>query len=177
MGLFIYLTECQSSISRNGWQFEHSHMHAVHRFAARRGQPKSIISQNWTNLETLETDETATSLAQHGIKWTFNPPAAPHFGAVWKGPVRSYKNATFNVLEKQFYLRIDLKQNCVVQQMNRPITVVSGDITDNQSLIPNLFPINHISVISIAFLFLSRSAGWMNTCLAYSNEQNGLKNS
>ena len=85
---------------------------AVHRFTARRGQPKSIISDNGTNFvgaarefkeefQDLKAIEITASLAEQGIKWTFNPPAAPHFGGVWECLVRSCKKALFNVLGKQ----------------------------------------------------------------------------
>ena len=73
---------------------------AIHRFIARRGQPESIISDNGTNFvgtarefkeafQELKADEMFSGLAERGIKWTFNPPAAPHFGGVWERLVRS----------------------------------------------------------------------------------------
>ena len=57
---------------------------AVHRFIARRGKPKTIISDNGTNFvgaanelkaafEELNHSEMQRDLAQNGIQWIFNP--------------------------------------------------------------------------------------------------------
>ena len=62
----------------------------VRMFITRRGQFQSIISGNGfffgTARECKEVfkelckEETAIRLAEEGIKWTCNPPAAPHLG-------------------------------------------------------------------------------------------------
>ncbi|XP_075263346.1 uncharacterized protein LOC142354894, partial [Convolutriloba macropyga] len=109
---------------------------AVHRFMARRGQPQSIISDNGTNFvgaarefkeafQELRKDEIASRLAEESIKWTFNPPAAPHFGGVWERLVKSCKKALYNVLGKQSLTEDRLRTVlCVVEQLmnNRPLT-------------------------------------------------------
>ena len=57
---------------------------AVHRFIARRGKPKTVISDNGTNFvgaanelkaafKELKQSEMQRNLAQNGIDWTFNP--------------------------------------------------------------------------------------------------------
>ena len=133
---------------------------AVHRFIARRGQPQSIISDNGKNFvgaarefkeafQELRKDEIISRLAEESIKWTFNPPAAPHFGGVWERLVKSCKKALYNVLGKQSLTEDRLRTVlCVVEQLmnNRPLTDVSGYVTDLQPLTPNHFLIGQISI-------------------------------
>ena len=133
---------------------------AVHRFIARRGQPKTNISDNGTNFvgaarkfkdcfAELQTDEITVKWSESGIKWSFNPPAAPHFGGVWDKLVRSSKKALFNVLGKQS-LKEDRLQTviCIVEQLlsNRPLTDVSSKVFDLQPLTPNYFLIGQVNV-------------------------------
>ena len=133
---------------------------AVYRFIARRGQPKSIISDNGTNFvgaarelkeafSELKQDDIVTSLAEQGIKWSFNPPAAPHFGGVWERLVRSCKKALYNILGKQAMTEDKLRTVlCIAEQLvnNRPLTDVSGDVADFQPSTRNHFLIGQISV-------------------------------
>ena len=65
-------------------------LNAIMRFIARRGKPNTIISDNGTNFEE--------HLIQRGIRWKFNPPAAPHFGRVWEWLVKNCKKAMYAVL-------------------------------------------------------------------------------
>ncbi len=58
------------------------------RFSARRGYPSHIYSDCGTNFQGAESffkqlNESSTVsgfLASHGLRWHFNPSAAPHFG-------------------------------------------------------------------------------------------------
>ncbi|XP_075264725.1 uncharacterized protein LOC142356827 [Convolutriloba macropyga] len=75
--------------------------------------------------QELRKDEIASRLAEESIKWTFNPPAAPHFGGVWERLVKSFKKALYNVLGKQSLTEDRLRTVlCVVEQLmnNRPHT-------------------------------------------------------
>ena len=149
-------------------------MDAIHRFIARRGQPKTILSDNGTNFvgaarefkeafQDLNSIEMTTRLAEKGIKWSFNPPAAPHFGGVWERLVRSCKKALYNVLGKQKLTEDRLRTVlCVVEQIvnNRPLTDVSGDVTDLQPLTPNHFLMGQISVNWPSSLFSGTEASY-----------------
>ena len=75
-------------------------LNAIMRFIARRGKPNTIISDNGTNFVGAEREFAEyvaawnkegieKHLIQRGIRWKFNPPAAPHFGGVWERLVRS----------------------------------------------------------------------------------------
>ena len=61
-----------------------SYLDAVHRFIARRGKPKTLISDNGTNFvgvanefkaafNELNHSKMQSNLAQNGIQWNFNP--------------------------------------------------------------------------------------------------------
>ena len=65
------------------------------RFIARRGYPKTIISDNGTNfvgaakelkafMDECDKAKVGSDLAQRKIVWKFNPPGAPHFGGIWE---------------------------------------------------------------------------------------------
>ena len=94
-------------------------------------------------------DEITVKLTESGIKWSFNPPAAPHFGRVWERLVRSCKKALFNVSGKQS-LKDDRLRTvlCIVEQLlnNRTLTDVCSDVSDLQPLTPNHFLIGQFNV-------------------------------
>ena len=132
---------------------------AVHRFMARRGQPETILSDNSTNvmsaanefkseLSELTEEAITNQLAEKGIKWSFNAPAAPHFVGVWERMERSCK--MYNVIKGQPMKEDSLRTTlCIVEQlMNiyRPITAVSGDVEDLETLTPNHFLVGHLNV-------------------------------
>ena len=75
---------------------------AIRRFIARRGMPLEIISYRGTNfvgasrelreaLEEVDHDALMTEFCGPKMKWTFNPPGAPHFSGCWERLVRSVK--------------------------------------------------------------------------------------
>ncbi|XP_065186610.1 uncharacterized protein LOC135817366 [Sycon ciliatum] len=83
-------------------------MNAFLRMTNRRGVPIQVVSDNGTNfvgaanemkklLKAMEGDVQRRA-ADKGIKWSFNPPAAPHFGGVHEALVKSAKRAIFAIL-------------------------------------------------------------------------------
>ena len=75
---------------------------AISRFFAKRGQPTNILSGYGTIFvgAAKELKEQITNWNQQEIKeeltlcnifWKFNPPGAPHFGAIWECLVRRCK--------------------------------------------------------------------------------------
>ena len=75
-------------------------LNAIMRFIAQRGKPSTIISDNGTNFVGTEREFADYVAAwnkegieehrtQRGIRWKFNPPAAPYFGGVWERLGRS----------------------------------------------------------------------------------------
>ena len=81
----------------------------IERFAARRGTPSVLWSDNGTNFiasdkELLQNVRNwnhqvlTESLVKKGIKWKFNPPSAPHHGGVSERLERSFKHVFYAVL-------------------------------------------------------------------------------
>ena len=75
---------------------------ALRRFQARLGNPTQICSDNGCNfvgaerelreaLAALDQRRIADELAPRGVRWNFNPPAAPWFGGAWEALVKSTK--------------------------------------------------------------------------------------
>ena len=81
-----------------------AYLDAVYRFVARRGQPITILSDKGTNFvlaanefkaafSDLKGDEMIKHLAEKGIKWSVNPPAAPPSWGVWERLVQLCKKS------------------------------------------------------------------------------------
>ena len=73
-----------------------SFLRAFGRMRNRRGVPEEMISDNGTNFvganqelreltnKMCQNSKLKESLISQGIKWSFNPPSAPHFGEFLK---------------------------------------------------------------------------------------------
>ncbi|KAJ8415882.1 hypothetical protein AAFF_G00404390 [Aldrovandia affinis] len=80
-----------------------SFLMALRRFISRRGKPAELLSDQGTNFRggNRELQEAfrdmhpslQAELAEHQIKFCFNPPSAPHFGGSWEREIRSIKTA------------------------------------------------------------------------------------
>ena len=123
------------------------------RFIARRGKLVKMISDNGTNFVGAEKElaeyiaawnkeQIEEHLIQQGIRWKFNPPAAPHFGGLWERLVRSCRKAMYAVLSNRSVTKDVLSTTmCLVEQtLNaRPLTPLSSDATDLEAITPNHF--------------------------------------
>ncbi len=80
---------------------------ALKRFAARRGLPKTIWSDNGRNFVGASNylDLTSPELAKYarseGITWKFIPPYAPNYGGIWEAAVKSAKHHFHRVIKDQ----------------------------------------------------------------------------
>lgn len=99
--------------------------------------------EQWNNATISE------ELTHLGIKWKFNPPAAPHHGGAWERLVRSCKRSIYHILGSQ-RLTDEVLQTvlCMVEQsLNaRPLLPASADIADLEALTPNHFLLGRPSV-------------------------------
>ena len=74
---------------------------------ARRGTPKTVVTDNGTNfvgayneLVQLELDEQKIigKTSSDHVKWNFNPPSGPHFGGSHEIMIKSAKKAINSIL-------------------------------------------------------------------------------
>ena len=84
-------------------------LNAIMRFIARRGKPSTFFNDNGINYVAAEREfaEYVAAwnkegieelLAERGIRWKLNPPAALHFGGVWERLGRNCKKVMYAVL-------------------------------------------------------------------------------
>ena len=138
----------------------------MERFIARRGTPSVIWSDNGTNFVGTEkellnciqswNDQAPPELAKKGIKWKFNPPAAPHHGGSWERLVRCCKRVFYAIIGSRKLTPEVLETTfCLVEQsLNaRPITSVSASPDGFEVLTPNHFLLgrNGTSFPSLSF--------------------------
>lgn len=128
-----------------------SFINAMRRFIARRGQVKEFRSDNGTNLvagcKELNAEIKAWNMAQINeelmqkkIVWKFNPPAASHFGGVWERQIRTIRQVFSALLKEQILDGESLcTLMCEVEAIinGRPLTPMSGDISDLSPITPN----------------------------------------
>lgn len=126
---------------------------AIRRFIGRRGCPDQIYSDNGTNLhsantelkkamEELENDKVSEYVTKRRIDWKFIPPASPHMGGSWERLIKCVKNV-LKVSLKERSPKEEVLQTFIVEAENivnsRPLTYVSTESMDIESLTPNHF--------------------------------------
>ena len=130
-----------------------SFLNAFTRFTSRRGVPKEMTSDNGTNfvgavnelkelVGQLDKDKIQGMTAQKGVKWTFNPPGAPHFGGAHEIMVKAAKKAIYAVLSSSDVTDEELITVVTGAESllnSRPLTYQSANIKDDVPLTPNHF--------------------------------------
>ena len=97
--LFTCLTTRAVHLELAGDLSTDSFIMALRRFRGRRGNPKTMRSDNGTNfvganrelsdaLKSLSQERITRELAQEGITWYFNPPSSPHMGGILESMVK-----------------------------------------------------------------------------------------
>ncbi|XP_075163344.1 uncharacterized protein LOC142235979 [Haematobia irritans] len=118
----------------------------IRNFMARRGMPKEIYTDNGTNFKSAskvlatEINYNMMSKSLDGIRWVFNPPAAPHMGGAWERLVRSVKTALYQICPQMTFTDETLKNAFAEVEFmvnSRPLTFVSLESSVDEALTPN----------------------------------------
>lgn len=123
------------------------------RFAARRGYPTKVWSDNGTNLvgarqelrsclRQLDRDKVIRCARRNEVEWIFNPPHASHQGGVWERMIRTLRKILVALLNASPVTMTDeVLQTilCDIESIvnSRPITKCSDDVDDATPLTPN----------------------------------------
>ena len=121
---------------------------ALRRFAARRGWPSVVYSDNAATFKACAARLKAT-LAHSAPEWRFIVPTAPWYGGWWEVLVRSVKVGLRKSLGQRCLTRDELEtvlleiESCV---NSRPLTFVSDEAAGAAPLTPNHFLIGRSSI-------------------------------
>lgn len=126
---------------------------ALRRFVARRGNVRSLRTDNGTNfvganrelkeaLEQWNQNQIEDWCRQKNIDWKFIPPNAPHQGGIWEREIRTIKKTMTALLHEQPIKMTDEALQtllCEIENIlnNRPLTALSQDPQDLDALTPN----------------------------------------
>ncbi|XP_011705856.1 PREDICTED: uncharacterized protein LOC105461064, partial [Wasmannia auropunctata] len=132
----------------------HCHRSVLRRTSVDPGLCRTLISDRGTNFvgadaklralfRAATTDQHVTGiLANDGIEWRFNPPAAPHFSGIWEAAVKSVKHHLRRVIGdttltfeemSTFLTQVEAVLN------SRPLQALSDDPDDLTALTPSHF--------------------------------------
>ena len=129
---------------------------AVRRFVADRGHPKTIYSDNGTNLvatdkelaegmANLNSKLVTEEMIDRDIKWNYSPPGGSHFGGPYERLVGSCKRSLLSVLGNRTVtdeVLLTVMKEVASLLNSRPITRVSTDPSEPEPLTPNHFILN-----------------------------------
>ena len=125
---------------------------ALKRFAARRGWPAVIYSDNAATFKACAA-RLRDTMADSAPEWRFIVPSAPWYGGWWERLVRSVKVGLRKVLGRRCLTRAELEtvlheiESCI---NSRPLTYVTDDSACDEPLTPNHFLIGRGSVFGPA---------------------------
>ncbi|XP_076397821.1 uncharacterized protein LOC143266093 [Megachile rotundata] len=89
-----------------------------------------------------EARRIAGHLADRGVRWVFNPPAAPHFGGLWEAAVRSVKHHLRRVIDDAALTYEEMTTLLAEVEAclnSRPLQPITDDPEDTSALTPGHF--------------------------------------
>ncbi|XP_058826816.1 uncharacterized protein LOC131686839 [Topomyia yanbarensis] len=124
---------------------------ALRNFIARRGMPIEIISDRGTNfigasrvlkeaLKNIDQEKLMKHFVSVDTKWSFNPPASPHFGGCWERLIQSVKKALDEIKQKRLPTDELLRNMLAEIEMiinSRPLTELPLEEEISEPLTPN----------------------------------------
>ncbi len=116
-------------------------LHAFRRFAARRGLPKFLYSDNAKNF-TGSVKALQSVYGSEMPKWKFIVPRSPWWGGWWERLVRSVKSAVKRSVGRRSLSRAEIETLLVEIEYcinSRPLTYVSYEVHVDRPLTPNHF--------------------------------------
>ena len=131
-----------------------SFLKAFCRMVNRQGLPEEMLSDNGTNFvgankelrklvkQMTKDSKVNESLVKQGVKWTFNPPYAPHFGGVFETMIKAAKRAIIAILGNADITDEELLTAFTGAESllnSRPLTYQSASPEDTTPLTPNHF--------------------------------------
>ncbi|GBN36874.1 hypothetical protein AVEN_270259-1 [Araneus ventricosus] len=136
---------------------------ALKRFIVRREKPTEIYSDCGTNfiaadrelrrvVASLRKDEPVNKFfMEESIRWTFNPPAAPHFGGLWEAAIKSAKIHLKRTIGKRIltyeeFLTLIIQIEACLN--SRPLCPISEDPSELAVLTPGHFIIGNRNCIN-----------------------------
>ena len=136
-----------------------SFLQAFTRMTNRRGLPKSVHSDNGTNMVgannelrelilLLDQNKIGNSMANKGVQWHFNPPNAPHFGGAHEALIKSAKRAIAATISQAELTDEELLSAIAGAEgllNSRPLTYIGNDPHDDLPLTPNHFLFGQLS--------------------------------
>ncbi|XP_071579556.1 uncharacterized protein [Temnothorax nylanderi] len=151
---------------------------AFRRLVSRRGLCSCLYSDRGTNFvgadaqlrdffkAAITNNRISDALANEGVEWRFNPPAAPHLGGLWEAAVKSVKHHLRRVIGDTtltYEEMATLLAQVEATLNSRPLQALSDDHEDLSALTPEHFliggPLNanpETSLIETAPTRLSR---------------------
>ena len=128
-------------------------LNAFFRMASRRGLPEEVTTDNGSNfvgadnelrdlVNALNQDAIRQRTSEKGIRWRFNPPAAPHFGGAHESLVKSAKRSLNAILKNADVNDEELMTSFIGAEAllnSRPLTYQSAHPADATPLTPNHF--------------------------------------
>lgn len=137
---------------------------AFRRFAARRGYPAHVYSDNGTNFvgannqlndlhELFNSQVHKEKVTRYGntkkVNWHFIPPLSPHHGGLWESTVKLFKHHLKRVVGEELFT-IEAFWTLVTEiegiLNSRPLTALSSDPNDILALSPSHYLIGQAQV-------------------------------